>query len=136
MNDLLSRIRAILVRERMFAAAAAHQLRTPLTALRLGLTRARNSPDLASTRAVLDEMAKVTEHTGRLVQQLLLLGRPSESRADIDRSPLDLRDVARDVSHLFAEAALEDGIDLELRVPDDSVMVLGQVDPLSKPRRT
>ena len=51
LNDLLSRIRGILVRERMFAAAAAHQLRTPLTALRLGMTRARNSPDLQSARA-------------------------------------------------------------------------------------
>ena len=51
----------------MFAAAAAHQLRTPLTALRLGMTRARNSPDIETARAVLDELMQVTEHTGRLV---------------------------------------------------------------------
>ncbi len=131
LNDLLSRIREILVRERMFAAAAAHQLRTPLTALRLGMARARNSPDLESTRAVLDELMVVTERTGRLVQQLMLLGRlDPESRADIDRSPVDLRDVARDVCNLFGEVALEQHVDLELQVPPNAVMVIAQSDLL------
>jgi two-component system, OmpR family, sensor histidine kinase TctE len=127
LNDLLSRIREILVRERMFAAAAAHQLRTPLTALRLGMARARNSPDLASARAVLDELAQVTEHTGRLVQQLMLLGRlDPEGRSDTDRVPVDLRDVARDVCGLFAEVALEQHVDLELQLPAMAVMVVAQ----------
>ena len=131
LNDLLSRIREILVRERMFAAAAAHQLRTPLTALRLGMARARNSPDLESTRAVLDELMVVTERTGRLVQQLMLLGRlDPESRADIDRSPVDLRDVARDVCNLFGEVALEQHVDLELQLPPNAVMVIAQSDLL------
>jgi two-component system sensor histidine kinase TctE len=131
LNDLLSRIRGILVRERMFAAAAAHQLRTPLTALRLGMTRARNSPDLASARAVLDELMQVTEHTGRLVQQLMLLGRlDPEGRGDIDRTPVDLRDVARDVCGLFAEVALEQHVDLELQLPPEPVVVVAQSDLL------
>ena len=131
LNDLLSRLRGILVRERMFAAAAAHQLRTPLTALRLGMTRARNCPDLASTRAVLDELMQVTEHTGRLVQQLMLLGRlDPESRTDIDRAPVDLCDVGRDVCGLFAEAALEHHVDLELQLPPAPVMVVAQSDLL------
>ena len=131
LNDLLSRIREILVRERMFAAAAAHQLRTPMTALRLGMARARNSPDLESARAVLDELMGVTEHTGRLVQQLMLLGRlDPESRADIDRAPTDLRDVARDVCNLFAEVALEQNVDLELQLPPQAVMVEAQADLL------
>jgi two-component system sensor histidine kinase TctE len=127
LNDLLSRIRAILVRERMFAAAAAHQLRTPLTALRLGMARARNSPDIETARAVLDELAQVTEHTGRLVQQLMLLGRlDPEGRSDVDRMPVDLREVARDVCGLFAEAALEQHVDLELQLPGIAVTVVAQ----------
>jgi two-component system sensor histidine kinase TctE len=131
LNDLLARLRAILERERMFAAAAAHQLRTPLTAVRLGLARARHSPDLEATRAVLDELAQVTQHTGRLVQQLLLLGRlDPEAGGDIARAPVDLRDVARDVCGLFAEVALERGIDLELRVPERPVVVAAQSDLL------
>ena len=115
----------------MFAAAAAHQLRTPLTALRLGMARARNSPDLASARAVLDELMQVTEHTGRLVQQLMLLGRlDPEGRGDIDRAPVDLRDVARDVCGLFAEVALEQHVDLELQLPGRRSTVVAQSDLL------
>jgi two-component system sensor histidine kinase TctE len=133
LNDLLSRIRGILVRERTFAAAAAHQLRTPLTALRLGLARARNSPDLATARAVLDELSQVTEHTGRLVQQLMLLGRlDPEGRADIDRLPVDLREIARDVCSLFAEVALEQHVDLELQLPPAPVTVVGQLELLAE----
>jgi two-component system sensor histidine kinase TctE len=131
LNDLLARIRDQLARERMFAAAAAHQLRTPLTALRLGLARARSSPDLENARAVLDELARVTETSGRLVQQLMLLGRlDPEGRVDVDRLPTDLRDVARDVCQLFAEPALEQEIDLELRAPDAAVTVNVQPDLL------
>jgi two-component system sensor histidine kinase TctE len=133
LNDLLARIREILVRERMFAAAAAHQLRTPLTALRLGMARARGSPDLESARAVLDELNQVTEHTGRLVQQLMLLGRlDPEGRGDIDRAPLDLRDTARDVCGLFAEVALEQHVDLELQLPPTPVEVVGQSELLAE----
>ena len=133
LNDLLARLREILVRERMFAAAAAHQLRTPLTALRLGMDRARNSPDLASARAVLDELMQVTERTGRLVQQLMLLGRlDPEGRTDIDGKTVDLRDVARDVCGLFAEVALEQHVDLELQLPPAPVTVVAQADLLAE----
>ncbi|MFL6699731.1 MAG: sensor histidine kinase [Vitreoscilla sp.] len=133
LNDLLSRIREILVRERMFAAAAAHQLRTPLTALRLGMDRARNSPDLASARAVLDELKQVTDHTGRLVQQLMLLGRlDPEGRGDVDRAKVDLRDIARDVCGLFAELALEQHVDLELQLPPTPVTVVAQSELLAE----
>lgn len=131
LNELMSRIRDILVRERTFAAAAAHQLRTPLTALRLGMERARNSPDIESARAVLDELSQVTEHTGRLVQQLMLLGRlDPEGGGDIDQAPVDLRDVARDVCGLFAEVALEQHLDLELQLPSAPVVVTAQSDLL------
>ncbi len=131
LNDLLARLRTILLRERMLAAAAAHQLRTPLTALRLGMARARQSPDLPTAMAVLDELAGVTEHTGRLVQQLLLLGRlDAEAGDDIDRAPVDLREVARDVCSLFAEVALEQQVDLELQAGEVPVIVEAQVDLL------
>ncbi len=133
LNELLSRLRQILVRERMFAAAAAHQLRTPLTALRLGMDRARNSADLASARAVLDELKQVTDHSGRLVQQLMLLGRlDPEGRGDVDRTTIDLRDVARDVCGLFAEVALDQHVDLELQLPPTPVAVVAQPDLLAE----
>ena len=133
LNDLLARLRGILGRERMFSAAATHQLRTPLTALRLGLARARRSPDLESTRAVLDELGLVTERMGRLVQQLLLLARlDPETSGELERRPTDLRGLAQDICALFAEMALARDIDLELGVPDAEVAALVHADLLGE----
>ena len=133
LNDLLARIREMLVRERRFSAAAAHQLRTPLTALRLGMARARNSPDIESARAVLDELSQVTEHTGRLVQQLLLLGRlDPEQHVGIDLEPIDLCEVARDVCSAMADIAVARNVEIELDAPGSPVTVQAQTELLAE----
>jgi two-component system sensor histidine kinase TctE len=63
----------------------------------------------------------------------MLLGRlDPEGRTDIDRTTVDLRDVARDVCGLFAEAALDQNVDLELQVPAAAVPVVAQADLLAE----
>ncbi len=133
LNDLLARIREMLVRERRFSAAAAHQLRTPLAALRLGLDRARRAPDLAATRAVLAELDLSTDNTARMVQQLLLLGRlDPEQHAGIDLESVDLSAVARDVCSAMADIALARNVNIELDAPDAPVIVNAQYELLAE----
>jgi two-component system sensor histidine kinase TctE len=133
LNDLLERIRQMLVRERRFAATAAHQLRTPLAALRLGLDRARRSPDLASTRAILSELDHSTVHTARMVQQLLLLGRlDPEQRATVELQPLDLSDAVRDVCAAMSDIAVSLNVEIEVRAPDTAVVVPAQSELLAE----
>ena len=129
LNDLLLRIRGMLVHERQFAATAAHQLRTPLTGLQLGLARAAAAPDLASTREVLRELEHSTLRTARLVQQLLMFGRLDlESGGELNRVPTDLVELARDVGSLFTDIALGKSIDLELIAPESPVQISAQPD--------
>lgn len=91
LNGLLQRIRDMLARERQFAATAAHQLRTPLTGLQLGLARAAEAPDLEATRCVLRELEQNTQRSARMVQQLLSLGRlDPELRGALDCRDTDL----------------------------------------------
>ena len=119
LNDLLARIREMLARERQFAATAAHQLRTPLTGLQLGLSRAAEASDIASTRAVIAELSRGTHRTARLVQQLLALGRlDPETRGDLDYRRQDLAALAQDVGAAHADHALAKSIDLELVAPE------------------
>ena len=115
LNELLARIRAMLARERQFAATAAHQLRTPLAGLQLGLARAAAAPDLATAQSVIAELSRATLRTARLVQQLLTLGRiDPEVRADIGLRSGDLIDLTRDVGAALADQAIAKDIDLEL----------------------
>jgi signal transduction histidine kinase len=123
LNDLLARIRALLGRERQFAATAAHQLRTPLAGLQLGLGRAARAADLEQARAVIAELSQSTERMTRLVQQLLALGRiDPENRADLGFVTADLAALAEDVGAPFADHALAKNVDLELATPVPPVM--------------
>ncbi|MDM0086856.1 MULTISPECIES: sensor histidine kinase [unclassified Variovorax] len=133
LNDLLLRIRTMLARERQFASTVAHQLRTPLTGLRLGLARAAEAPDTASMRAVVNELGATTQRTARLVQQLLSMGRLDlEGRSDLALVPVDLGALAREVGETYLDAALEKQIELELVSGDAPVRVRGEPDLLGE----
>ena len=133
LNELLARMRAMLARERQFVATVAHQLRTPLAGMRLGLVRASEAPDLAATRRVLAELDQSTQRTARLVQQLLALGRiDPEMRADLDFVPLDIAALVHDVGTAYLELALDKQIDLELRTPPRPLLVTAQRELLSE----
>lgn len=131
LNDLLARVRELLLRERRFATTAAHQLRTPLAGLQLAIARAASCPDLASTRAALAGLEQATQRTARLLQQLLALSRlDPEVRGAIDLAPVDLVGIARDVGEAYMDAAIARGVRLELVAPPVAVPVQGQADLL------
>ena len=107
LNGLLARMRGLLARERQFAAVAAHQLRTPLAGLQLGLARAAKATDVEQARAVIGELSQATSRTARIVQQLLALGRTDpEHRGDMNFVDCDLVSVAEDVGSAYADQAL------------------------------
>ena len=122
LNELLQRIHQLLQRERRFAANAAHQIRTPLAGLQLGLARAAEAPDLAQARQVIADLQRSTQRTARLLQQLLALGRlDPENAKDLGPQTVDLGALAHDVGALYLDAAQARQIDLELLLPDAPV---------------
>lgn len=109
-NQLLGRIRATLEHERRFTADAAHELRTPLAAIRAHaqvLQGARNTDE--ASEAARDIIAGV-DRSRRLVDQLLALARLDEARLDkaqaLPKEPVDLAALVRQQVHehrAFAE---------------------------------
>ena len=94
LNALLERLRGALDAQRAFVADAAHELRSPLTALKLQLEllrRAGNEADRETARAAL---GAGIERASRLVEQLLALAR-SEPVAAAAMQRVDLAEVAR-----------------------------------------
>ncbi len=92
LNALLARLDASLVVQRAFVADAAHELRSPLTALKLQLDVLRRSPDADEREAASAALGAGIDRASRLVEQLLLLARTEKAVAF---EPTDLAESAR-----------------------------------------
>ena len=118
-NQMADRLQAMLVRQREFVADAAHELRSPLTSLRLRLEilegQAGQAPEL--TRRYLKQMDRELAYLQTLVEQLLTLSALDEGER-APRAPLDLAptlyELADDMAPLVQQAQLH----LALSLPD------------------
>jgi signal transduction histidine kinase len=94
LDDAADRFGGMLERERTFSAAASHQLRTPLAALRLTAEAAVADPDPAARDVHLQAVVDATERLERTVVDLLALARsPQPGRERFDLAVL-VEDVA------------------------------------------
>jgi len=87
-NGLMVRLSAALSAQRRFMADAAHELRTPITALRLQLQLLERSAEAASRDAALRALKLGVDRSQRLVGQLLQV-----ARSGVDGEPLRLEAV-------------------------------------------
>jgi len=126
LNGTLARLEEAFTRLGALNADMAHELRTPLHALRLDLE------SLAGTvvdPALGDRLGAATEsvdHMGALVEQMLFLARAEDPATILDRQDLDLGQVLADAARPFELLAEERG--LRLRVEADPVARI-QADP-------
>lgn len=104
-------------REREFLAYAAHELRTPLSALRAGIDFARGSEGPVQ-RETLDRLRREVLRLNALAQNLLALSRAEA--ADIRLDSVDLADLAAAAYDRFQPLASEKS--LELSLADESVV--------------
>ncbi|MBX3664622.1 MAG: sensor histidine kinase N-terminal domain-containing protein [Burkholderiales bacterium] len=75
MNDLLERLSAALAAQQRFIADAAHQLRTPVAALKTQAEVAMRQARDGELSATLQQLHTAADHAARLVQQLLTMAR-------------------------------------------------------------
>ena len=114
LNGLFGRIAALLDAERRFTADAAHELRTPIAAIRAQAQVAQGAGDDRSGREhALASTVAACDRASHLVEQLLMLAR-LESADGTAVEPVDLAAVAREVLAELAPAALARGQALEL----------------------
>jgi two-component system sensor histidine kinase QseC len=116
LNQLFGRIAALLASERRFIADAAHEMRTPLAAIRAQAQVAVMEDDPLRRRHALQATLAGCDRASRLAEQLLALSRV-EAIAGLETQPLDLAAVARDVLTELAGAALAKDQQLSLDAP-------------------
>lgn len=130
LNALFERVGRLVENERRFTADAAHELRTPLAALRAQAQVARGAADDAARVHALDKVIAGCDRATRLVEQLLTLARLDPEEAGRATEQCDLASLARQVVADLAPAALARKIDIEL-AGAEAVAVHGYPDLLS-----
>jgi two-component system sensor histidine kinase QseC len=113
LNKLFARIDASLQKERRFTADAAHELRTPVAAIKAQAQVARGASGEAERIHALDNAILGCDRAAHLIDQLLTLAR-LDSLEDEASEPCHLEDIAAEVIASIAPAALNQNVRLEL----------------------
>ena len=112
-NDMMARLEENLHAQQRFIADAAHQMRTPLTGLKMQTDLALRESDPEQLRESLARIAESTDRASHLISQLLSLARAEASFEKLYAvEPVDLNAVVREVAQDLFPRALEKGIDL------------------------
>ncbi|WP_206956504.1 ATP-binding protein [Trinickia acidisoli] len=138
LNDLLERLNAASSAQRTFVADAAHELRSPLTALKLQLQAAQRDGTLRGEGQTLARLEERLNRIIRLVQQLLALAR-EDAEPNSALTSVGLRRLAEQAVSDFSLLAEEKSIDLGLEIApsadtndtNDAFDVLGEPHALS-----
>ena len=129
LNGLLGRLNALFDTHRKFIADTAHQLRTPLTAIKLNIEEALAENDIERTHAHLLRLRASADRATRLTTQLLSLARAESGAGLPDRfQKIDLARLAHECGAAWVPRALAKQIELSLHRDDAPVWVRG--DPL------
>lgn len=116
LNQLFQRIATMLDLERRFTADAAHELRTPIAAIRAQAQVAGGVASEAARRTALERTLQGCDRASHLVDQLLMLSR-LDAQASHDFEVLDLGELVRGVAAELAPQAIRNRQTLELDAP-------------------
>ncbi|HEX9173974.1 MAG TPA: ATP-binding protein [Telluria sp.] len=112
LNGLFERIAALIENERRFTSDAAHELRTPIAAIRAQAQVALGEPDDVLRRRALMQTLEGCDRATRLINQLLTLSR-LEAGSATALVTVDLAAICRDVLAEMAPVALGKSQSLE-----------------------
>ncbi len=124
LNALFDRLRTSLEQERRFTADAAHELRTPLAAVKTQAQVALGATSDAERGRALANVVSGTDRAARLVEQLLVLARLDPQTALPTGQTVDLRALAQQGVAEIAPAAAAKGVEAGL-APGDAAPVAG-----------
>ncbi|RFC40961.1 MAG: two-component system, OmpR family, sensor histidine kinase QseC [Candidatus Nitrotoga sp. CP45] len=113
LNRLFTRIEASMQKERRFTADAAHELRTPVAAIKAQAQVARAASSEAERNHALDNAILGCDRAAHLIEQLLTLARIDTLGNDVTEA-CQLRVIAAEVIAAIAPAALSQHVRLEL----------------------
>jgi len=131
LNLLFDRVRHAFDAQKHFVADAAHELRSPLAALKLQVQGLQRAPDAVARDVAVSRLVAGIDRATRLVEQMLALARHEASMAaGAKPEPVDLAETARLAISDTVAAAQSRRIDIGISHADDAAVVNGQPEAL------
>lgn len=125
LNQLFVRLKHAFDRNKNFAGDAAHELRTPLAALKTQLQVALRSDNAPDRMHALQKVVQCVDRSSHVVAQLLTLSRLNQEEKLNDVKPIDLHKLTAEIVAYLVPIALEKHIEIELSDAPRSTIVLG-----------
>lgn len=112
-NSMLARMQHNMDAQRRFISDAAHQMRTPLTGLKMQAQLAMRESDPRQLRYALENISSSVDRASHLVNQLLAMARAEASEHSQQAlAPVDLDQLLREIVETWVVRALDRRIDL------------------------
>ena len=114
LNGLLERLRQAIETQKRFTADAAHELRSPLTALQLQIQLVERARSREELRDALEQLKAGARRASRLVEQMLTMARLAPEATLQEPAALDLDRLAASVVAEFGPLAEAKAVELRL----------------------
>lgn len=128
-NSLLAKLRHAFAVQRAFVADAAHELRSPLTALKIQLQVLERAPDENAKAAALKKLNDGVDRASHLIEQLLVAARTDATEVTPSMQPVDLAETMRRAMADVFPLAESKRITLDFDAPDN-LMIAADSDAL------
>lgn len=132
LNKLFFRLKEGFEREKRFAADAAHELRTPLAALKTQAQVALNSNDIEEKNQALEKLIMSVNRSTHIVQQLLTMSSLVPEAVQLhEKDEVNLGRLTREILAMFTPSALEKQIELVFEQNNEPLVIQGNATALS-----
>jgi len=119
LNQLLSNLKDALSREKRITSDAAHELRTPLAAVKLHAELASRADNASDRKQAIEQVLKGIDRTTHLVNQLLALARLEPDSFIKKKSKLNINHILVEEAAMLAPLAQKKNIDLSVSDCED-----------------
>ncbi|MCP0913637.1 MULTISPECIES: ATP-binding protein [Legionella] len=132
LNKLFYRLKEGFEREKRFAADAAHELRTPLAALKAQAQVALNTNNIEEKNIALQKLIASVNRSTHIVQQLLTMSKLVPEAVGInDLDEVNLGKITREILAMLAPTAVEKQIELEFEDNEKTPIFAGNPTAIS-----